>query len=158
MRIALHGATGRMGQAIVRLVQEKHEDQIVGAIAAPDAIEQGRDVGEVAGIDPDAGPFFRDVLDHLNQAAEAVDTLDSLLSTAFDAHVARIQMQQNDDMRKISAGAALVVVPTLIAGVYGMNFTHMPELDWAYGYPFALALMGGVSGVLWWFFRRSGWL
>jgi magnesium transporter len=115
-------------------------------------------VGEATGIDASAGPFFRDVLDHLNQAAEAVDTLDSLLSTAFDAHVARIQMQQNDDMRKISAGAALVVVPTLIAGVYGMNFTHMPELDWTYGYPFALALKGGVSGVLWWFFRRSGWL
>lgn len=115
-------------------------------------------LGEVPGIDAEAGPFFRDVLDHLNQAAEAVDTLDSLLSTAFDAHVARIQMQQNDDMRKISAGAALVVVPTLIAGVYGMNFTHMPELEWTFGYPFALLLMGGVSGLLWWFFRRSGWL
>ena len=92
------------------------------------------------------------------RTAEDVDTLDALLSTAFEAHVARISMQQNDDMRKISAGAALVVVPTLIAGVYGMNFTHMPELDWTLGYPFALLLMGGVSGLLWWFFRRSGWL
>jgi len=115
-------------------------------------------LGEVELVDVDAGPFFRDVLDHLNQAAEAVDTLDALLSTAFDAHVARIQMQQNDDMRKISAGAALVVVPTLIAGIYGMNFRVMPELDWTLGYPFALLLMGGVSGLLWWFFRRSGWL
>ena len=88
----------------------------------------------------------------------SVDNLDSLLTTAFDAHIAQISLQQNDDMRKISAGAALVVVPTLIAGVYGMNFTHMPELEWTYGYPFALVLMGGVSGLLWWFFRRSGWL
>ena len=78
------------------------------------------------------------------QAAEVVDTLDSLLSTAFDAHLARISVQQNDDMRKISAGAALIVVPTLIAGIYGMNFEHMPELTWTLGYPFALLLMVGV--------------
>jgi magnesium transporter len=114
--------------------------------------------GQVREVDDAAAPFFRDVLDHLARTAEDVDTLDGLLSTAFDAHVARISMQQNDDMRKISAGAALVVVPTLIAGVYGMNFTYMPELGWTYGYPFSLLLMGGVSGLLWWFFRRSGWL
>ncbi len=81
-----------------------------------------------------------------------------LLSTAFDAHLARISVQQNEDMRKISAGAALVVVPTLIAGIYGMNFDHMPELHWTYGYPFAIALMVGVSAVLLWFFKKSGWL
>jgi len=113
--------------------------------------------GMVRGVDPESGPFFRDVLDHLNRTAEVVDTLDALLSTAFDVHVARIQLQQNDDMRKISAGAALVVVPTLIAGVYGMNFEHMPELGWALGYPFALLLMVAASGLLWWQFRRSGW-
>lgn len=114
--------------------------------------------GQVRGIEPSAGPFFRDVLDHLNQSADVVDSLDSLLSTAFDAHLARITVQQNDDMRKISAGAALVVVPTLIAGIYGMNFRHMPELDWTYGYPMALLLMVGVSALLWLFFKRSGWL
>ncbi|WP_278255840.1 CorA family divalent cation transporter [Nocardioides convexus] len=83
--------------------------------------------GSVDLIEAEAGPFFRDVSDHLSQAADEIDTLDGLLSTAFDAHLARLGVQQNDDMRKISAGAALVVVPTLIAGVYGMNFTHMPE-------------------------------
>ena len=114
-------------------------------------------VGAVPGILPDAGPFFRDVGDHLSVAAEQIDTLDSLLSTAFDAHVARIQVQQNDDMRKISAGAALIVVPTLIAGVYGMNFDHMPELAWRYGYPFAIALMLGSAAGLWVLFKRSGW-
>jgi magnesium transporter len=61
-------------------------------------------------------------------------------------------------MRKISAGVALVVVPTLIAGVYGMNFDHMPELGWELGYPFALALMLGASWVLWVLFKKSGWL
>jgi magnesium transporter len=114
--------------------------------------------GLVHGVEREAGPFFRDVLDHLNQAAEVVDGLDSLLSTAFDAHLARITVQQNDDMRKITAGAALVVVPTLIAGIYGMNFEHMPELSWTYGYAYALTLMAAVGVVLWVWFKRSGWL
>ena len=114
--------------------------------------------GQVPGVEREAGPFFRDVLDHLTQAAEVVDSLDSLLSTAFDAHLARITVQQNDDMRKISAGVALVVVPTLIAGVYGMNFKHMPELRWELGYPFALVLMIGASVALWALFKKSGWL
>ena len=69
-----------------------------------------------------SAPFFRDVLDHLTRVAETVDGLDQLLSTAFDAHLAQISVQQNEDMRKISAGVGLVAVPTLIAGVYGMNF------------------------------------
>ena len=102
--------------------------------------------------------YFRDVADHLQRVSEVIDNLDGLLSTAFDAHLARISVQQNEDMRKISAGAALVVVPTLIAGVYGMNFDHMPELHWDYGYAFAIALMVGASAFLLWFFKRSGWL
>ncbi len=114
--------------------------------------------GAVPGIDEASAPFFRDVLDHLNQASETVDGLDQLLSTAFDAHLAQISVQQNSDMRKISAGAAIVVVPTLIAGIYGMNFRHMPELDWTYGYPYAVALMAGVGVGLWVWFKRSGWL
>jgi magnesium transporter len=114
--------------------------------------------GAVPGIEEGSAPFFRDVLDHLNQAAETVDVLDQLLSTAFDAHLAQISVQQNADMRKISAGAAIVVVPTLIAGIYGMNFRHMPELDWTYGYPYAVALMAGMAVLLWVWFKRSGWL
>lgn len=109
-------------------------------------------------ITPETATYFRDVSDHLQRVSEVVDSLDGLLSTAFDAHLARISVQQNEDMRKISAGAALVVVPTLIAGVYGMNFTRMPELQWTYGYPFALFLMVGVSSTLLWFFKKSGWL
>ena len=114
--------------------------------------------GDLPAVPESAAPFFRDVFDHLARAAETVDSLDSLLSTAFDAHLAQISVQQNDDMRKISAGAALVVVPTLIAGVYGMNFKHMPELEWTYGYPFALLVMGAVAAGLWVLFKRSGWL
>jgi magnesium transporter len=113
---------------------------------------------EVPDIDDDIKPFFRDVLDHLNRAAEDLDALEMLLSSAFDAHLARIQVQQNDDMRKISAGAAIIVVPTLVAGIYGMNFTHMPELAWRFGYAYALILMAAAVVGLWWWFRRSGWL
>jgi len=114
--------------------------------------------GAVQGMDEQAAPFFRDVADHLSQAADVVETLDGLLSTAFDAHLARISVQQNDDMRKISAGVGLVAAPTLIAGVYGMNFAYIPELRWHLGYFFALFLMFGTSGVLWVWFKKSGWL
>ena len=114
--------------------------------------------GAVPGMDEHAAPFFRDVADHLSQAADVVETLDGLLSTAFDAHLARISVQQNDDMRKISAGVGLVAAPTLIAGVYGMNFNHMPELGWYLGYPMAVGLMLLTSGVLWVWFKKSGWL
>jgi magnesium transporter len=109
-------------------------------------------------ISAETATYFRDVADHLHRVSEVIDNLDGLLSTAFDAHLARISVQQNEDMRKISAGAALVVVPTLIAGVYGMNFDHMPELHWTYGYPFAMVLMVGVSLGLLALFKKSGWL
>ncbi len=114
--------------------------------------------GLVPGVPQESAPFFRDVADHVTRVAEALDTLDQLLSTAFDAHLAAISVQQNEDMRKISAGAALVVVPTLIAGIYGMNFDHMPELGWTFGYPYALLLMAAIAGGLFWLFKRSGWL
>jgi magnesium transporter len=114
--------------------------------------------GAVPGIEEASAPFFRDVLDHLTRVAETVDALDQLLSTAFEAHVAQIQVQQNEDMRKISAGAALVVVPTLVAGIYGMNFEHMPELAWRFGYLYALLLMLACVTALWMWFKRSGWL
>ena len=98
--------------------------------------------GAVHGIHSDAGPYFRDVADHLNRVAETIDSLDSLLSTAFEAHIAQISIQQNDDMRRISAAAGLIVAPTVVGSIYGMNFDHMPELHWACGYPMALALDG----------------
>jgi magnesium transporter len=89
---------------------------------------------------------------------EAVENLDQLLSTAFDAHLARISVDQNEDMRRISAWVAIAAVGTLVAGVYGMNFQHMPELGWEFGYLWALGLMA-VSGIgLYAFFKKSGWL
>jgi magnesium transporter len=115
-------------------------------------------LAQVTGIDEETATYFRDVSDHLQRVSEVIDNLDVLLSTAFDAHLARISVQQNEDMRKISAGAALVVVPTLIAGIYGMNFELVPSNDWSHGFAFAVALMFASTGVLLWFFKKSGWL
>lgn len=114
--------------------------------------------GQIEGLDPEAGPYFRDVADHLARVAGTVEDLDALLSAAFEAHLAQITIQQNNDMRKISALVGLVATPTLIAGIYGMNFRVMPELDWTYGYPIALLLMLGSSLAVWILARRSGWL
>ncbi len=114
--------------------------------------------GMIPGVPPEAQPFFRDVHDHLVRISETIDSLDGLLSTAFDAHLARVAVQQNDDVRKISAWVAIAAVCTLIAGVYGMNFQYMPELTWRYGYFAALALMVGSSVALYRLFKRSGWL
>jgi magnesium transporter len=114
--------------------------------------------GQVPMVAAEAAPFFRDVGDHLSRVAESLDSLESLLSAAFEAHLANISVRQNEDMRTISAGVGLVAVPTLIAGIYGMNFEHMPELHWMFGYPLAILLMVLSSWGLWIFFRRSGWL
>jgi magnesium transporter len=114
--------------------------------------------GSVPFVTKDAAPFFRDVTDHVIRVTEAIETLDTLLSTAFDAHLAQISVQQNEDMRKISAWVAIAAVGTLVAGVYGMNFDFMPELRWHYGYFYALGLMVVSSVVLYRFFKKSGWL
>jgi magnesium transporter len=109
-------------------------------------------------LHPDSAPFFRDISDHVIRVAENIDGLDVLLSTAFDAYNARIQVQQNEDMRKISAWVAIAAVSTLVAGIYGMNFHRMPELSWRYGYAYALSLMAIASSFLYWRFKKSGWL
>jgi magnesium transporter len=114
--------------------------------------------GSVPFVTQDAAPFFRDVTDHVLRVSESIETLDALLSTAFDAHLAQISVQQNEDMRKISAWVAIAAVGTLVAGVYGMNFDHMPELGWHYGYFYALGLMLVLSVTLYRLFKKSGWL
>jgi magnesium transporter len=114
--------------------------------------------GQVPGISEASAPFFRDVADHLARVSETIDSLDGLLSNAFDALNARISVQQNDDMRKISAWVAIAAVSTLIAGVYGMNFEYMPELRWHYGYFVAVGVMVAASVLLYRLFKKSGWL
>jgi len=101
---------------------------------------------------------FRDVDDHLQRVLSRLELVRDLLTDALGANLAQVGVRQNNDMRTISAWAAIIAAPTLLAGVWGMNFSHMPELDWTIGYPIALASMLGVAGALWRTFKRSGWI
>jgi len=114
--------------------------------------------GEVKRVSPEAVPFFRDVADHLARVDDAADSLDNLLSSVYDANLSRIGVQQNDDMRRMAAWAGIAAVITVLAGIYGMNFSNMPELRWSFGYPAAILLMVGLSLLLYRRFKKSGWL
>ncbi|MEO6653349.1 MAG: magnesium and cobalt transport protein CorA [Ilumatobacteraceae bacterium] len=102
--------------------------------------------------------YFRDVADHLQRQVDQLRTLRELISSALSANATQVGLQQNDDMRKISAWVAIAAVPTMIAGIYGMNFEHMPELDSTWAYPAVLALMVVACLTLHRAFRKSGWL
>ncbi|MFF4397811.1 magnesium/cobalt transporter CorA [Streptomyces sp. NPDC001480] len=114
--------------------------------------------GGVPFVDDRARPFFRDVQDHLTRVNESVEGLDRLVSDILSAHLAQTGVRQNDDMRKISSWAAMAAVPTLIAGVYGMNFDHMPELHWAWGYPAVILVMAALEVLMYRLFKGRGWL
>src|SRR5204862_1869593 len=102
--------------------------------------------------------YFRDVVDHLERLGRGVDTLRDTVTTAMSVNLAMITLSENEVTKRLAAYAALVAVPTMIAGIYGMNFKHMPELDWTLGYPLSLLAMALIDGVLWWKFRKTGWL
>ena len=102
--------------------------------------------------------YIRDVVDHNTQASDRVASYDEVLSSLVQAAVGKVSMQQNMDMRKISAWVAIAAVPTAIAGIYGMNFEHMPELAWTFGYPMVLLVMATVCSGLYFTFRRNHWL
>ncbi|SDY16567.1 magnesium transporter [Micromonospora pattaloongensis] len=109
-------------------------------------------------VPPEIRSYFRDVQDHLTRTVEQVNSFDDLLNSILQARLAQVTVDQNNDMRKIAAWAAIAAVWTAVAGIYGMNFTVMPELQWAYGYPTVLAVILGVSFGLYRWFRRNGWL
>jgi magnesium transporter len=102
--------------------------------------------------------YMRDVLDHQTHAADRIASYDEMLSSLVQASLAKVGMQQATDMRKISSWVAIAAVPTMIAGIYGMNFEHMPELKWTWGYPALLLFMVCVCGFLYRNFRRNHWL
>lgn len=109
-------------------------------------------------IPPEMRTYFRDVADHLTRATDQIGAYDTLLDSILQAHLAQVTVAQNEDMRKITAWAAIIAVPTMVCGVYGMNFEHMPELKWTYGYPFVLGVMVVACFVIHRGFRRNGWL
>ncbi|MFE9095050.1 magnesium/cobalt transporter CorA [Streptomyces sp. NPDC007264] len=109
-------------------------------------------------IDPEIQAYFRDVSDHLLRVTEQIAASDELLNSILQAHLAQVSVAQNEDMRRITAWAALIAVPTMVTGMYGMNFTFMPELRWRFGYPMVLVVIVVACVVLYRAFKRNGWL
>ncbi|MGW3411073.1 magnesium/cobalt transporter CorA [Streptomyces sp. NPDC000888] len=109
-------------------------------------------------VDPEIQAYFRDVSDHLLRVTEQVASFDELLNSILQAHLAQVTVAQNEDMRKITAWAAVIAVPTMVCGVYGMNFDNMPELHWRFGYPLVISVITVACLVLYRGFRRNGWL
>lgn len=114
--------------------------------------------GRFAAINPELREFFRDTLDHLLRVVERVTADRDLLTAVLEANLTQASVRQNEDMRKISAWVAIAAVPTMLAGLWGMNFQNMPELSQGWGYPAALGFMGLVSIWLYRKFKKSGWL
>lgn len=102
--------------------------------------------------------YFRDVEDHVRKGLTRSEGQREMLSDALNVNLAQLSVRQNEDMRTISGWAAIAAVPTMLAGIWGMNFTHMPELDESWGYPLALVLIAGTATGLWFLLRRRGWL
>jgi magnesium transporter len=109
-------------------------------------------------IDKEMQPLFRDVTDHVRRVREEIDALREVLAFAFEASLMAGQAQQTEITRRLAAWAAILAVPTAIAGIYGMNFEHMPELKWAYGYFLVIAIIFAICATLYVQFRRNGWL
>jgi magnesium transporter len=109
-------------------------------------------------IPDDTRPYYRDVYDHVIRINETVDTLRELVTSALEAKLSLMSVAQNEVTKKLAAWAAILAVPTMIAGIYGMNFEFMPELHWQHGYIVVMAAMGGLCSFLYWRFKHAGWL
>jgi magnesium transporter len=102
--------------------------------------------------------YFRDIYDHLVRVNQSLDSLREMVTTAISVNLSLLTMQENEVTKRLAGYAALVAVPTMVAGIYGMNFAHMPELDWQFGYPIAVGIMFAVDGYLFYRFRKAKWL
>jgi magnesium transporter len=109
-------------------------------------------------VHPQVQSYFRDVYDHLLKVIGTLDSFRDMLTSVLEANLTQISVRQNDDMRKISAWVAIAVVPTMIAGIYGMNFDHMPELRWRFGYPAVILVILLICSLLYRYFKKVGWL
>jgi magnesium transporter len=150
------GERANPAERIYKLKREVLEfSHAVGPLVDPvDSLSKGR--YEV--IHPEVRTYFRDVNDHLLRTHEQLESYRDLLTSILSANLAQVTVRQNEDVRRISAIVAILAVPTMIAGIYGMNFEHMPELGWKAGYPLVLAVMASVCFGLYRYFKRVGWL
>jgi len=133
--LELHAAVAPLVDPIDRLTRGRHEQ-----------------------VHEELRSYFRDVHDHLLRVVEQVEGFRDLLTSVLTANLTQVSVRQNEDVRRISAWAAVIAVPTMFAGLYGMNFEHMPELEWRYGYPVVVGVVALVCFVLYRSFRRAGWL
>jgi magnesium transporter len=118
----------------------------------------GLSEGRYPFVDNDLKPYFRDIYDHLMRAVQTADQFRELLTSILLAHLTLVSVAQNEQVRAISAWAAIIAVPTFITGIYGMNFDHMPELGWRFGYPAVLLVIAGICFSLYRYFKRIQWL
>ena len=102
--------------------------------------------------------YYRDVYDHLSRLNQSIDALREMVTTALSVNLSLITLHENETTKRLASCAGLIAVPTMIAGVYGMNFKHMPELDWQFGYPLAIGVMLVIDVYLFFRFRKAGWL
>jgi magnesium transporter len=114
--------------------------------------------GRVPYICANLQDYFRDVYDHLIRLNQTIDSIRDMVITAISVNLSMITLQESETMKRLAAYAALVAVPTMVAGIYGMNFQHMPELGWELGYPLSLGIMAVIDLYLFWRFRKAGWL
>jgi magnesium transporter len=114
--------------------------------------------GRVPAVTANTQEYFRDVYDHLFRINQSIDSLRDMLSTAITVNLSLITVHESETMKRLAAYAALVAVPTMIAGIYGMNFEFMPELRWELGYPVTLGVMALLDGYFFYRFRKAGWL
>jgi magnesium transporter len=114
--------------------------------------------GRVPAICTDTQEYFRDVHDHLYRINQSIDNIRDMLGTAIQVNLSLIALNENAVTKKLAAWAALIAVPTMIAGIYGMNFEHMPELKWTWAYPASIATMLSIDVFLYWRFRKTKWL
>lgn len=150
----------RLGKAgIERLYQLRRELlRLRNAVVPLVEVCRKLEHADLPGVDPAMRPLFRDITDHVRRIQEEIDTLREVLAFAFEANIMIGQSDQTDVARKLASWAAILAVPTAVAGIYGMNFSAMPELQWHYGYPAVLLAIVTVCGVLWWRFRKLGWI
>jgi magnesium transporter len=144
--------TGRVYQLKRELLEFKH-----AVLPLTEPLRALAD-GSIKLVPAEVREYFRDVSDHLERVALSVKGFDELLDSILTATLTQVTVAQNEDMRRISAWVAIAAVPTMVAGIYGMNFDHMPELRWTYGYPTVLAGMFTACFLLFRAFKRNGWL
>ena len=153
-------STGGARDSIRKLYELKQEVEKLRHSAVPlnDAVGKLFGGARVPVVVAETGKYFRDVHDHLQSVTGAIDSLRDTIATAIHANLAMVTIEQSEISKRLTAWAAIFAAVTALAGIWGMNFRHMPELDWTLGYPLAIAAMGAVAVGLYRRFRKAGWI